>query len=111
MPTTAVKGIGILDVLETIVDVYEEKKNLSKHIHINYGRDIEEAIVPIKKQIELNKDIINIYPARYIAINVLENTKSTVEEIQNLPNGKEIIAEATEKRLELLNISTKEQLT
>lgn len=101
VPTTAVKGIGIPDVLETIVDVYEEKKKLSKHIHINYGRDIEEAIVPIKKQIELNKDIINIYPARYIAINVLENTKSTVEEIQNLPNGKEIIAEATEKRLEL----------
>ncbi len=101
VPTTAVKGIGIPDVLETIVDVYEEKKKLSKHIHINYGRDIEEAIVPIKKQIELNKDIINIYPARYIAINVLENTKSTVEEIQNLPNGKEIIVEATEKRLEL----------
>ena len=101
VPTTAVKGIGISNVLETIVDVYEEKKNLNKHIHINYGRDIEEAIVPIKKQIELNKDIINVYPARYIAINVLENTKSTVEEISNLPNGKEIIAEATSKRIEL----------
>ncbi len=101
VPTTAVKGIGISNVLETIVDVYEEKKHLNKHIHINYGRDIEEAIVPIKKKIELNKDIINIYPARYIAINVLENTKSTVEEIQNLPNGNEIIAEATEKRIEL----------
>ncbi len=101
VPTTAVKGVGITNVLEAIIDVFEEKKNLSKHIHINYGRDIEEAIVPIKKQIELNKDIINIYPARYIAINVLENTKSTVEEIQNLPNGKEIIAEATVKRHEL----------
>ena len=101
VPTTAVKGIGISDVLETIVDVYEEKKNLSKHIHINYGRDIEDAIVPIKKLIEKNKDIINIYPSRYIAINVLENTQSTVEEIQNLPNGEEIISNATEKRIEL----------
>lgn len=98
VPTTAVKGIGISDVLETIVDVYEEKKNLSKHIHINYGRDVEDAIVPIKKKIELNKDIINIYPARYIAINVLENSQSTIEEIKNLPNGDEIIAEADEKR-------------
>lgn len=101
VPTTAVRGIGISDVLETIVDVYEEKKNLNKHIHINYGRDIEEAIVPIKKKIELNKDIINIYPARYIAINVLENSQSTIEEIKNLPNGDEIITLADEKRRNL----------
>lgn len=101
VPTTAVKGIGISNVLETIIDVYEEKKNLNKHIHINYGRDIEDAIVPIKKKIELNKDIINVYPARYIAINVLENSKSTIEEITNLPNGDEIIMLANEKRHEL----------
>ncbi len=101
VPTTAVRGIGITDVLETIIDVYEEKKNLNKHIHINYGRDIEDAIVPIKKLIEENKDIINIYPSRYIAINVLENTQSTVEEIKNLPNGDEIISNATVKRVEL----------
>lgn len=101
VPTTAVKGIGISNVLETIVDVYEEKKNLNKHIHINYGRDIEDAIVPIKKKIELNKDIINIYPARYIAINVLENSKSTIEEIKKLPNGEDILLIAEEKRTEL----------
>ena len=101
VPTTAVRGIGITDVLETIIDVYEEKKKLSKHIHINYGRDIEEAIVPIKKLIEVNKDIINIYPSRYIAINVLENTQSTVEEISNLPNGDKIISNAKAKRIEL----------
>ena len=98
VPTTAVKGIGISDVLETIIDVYEEKKNLNKHIHINYGRDIEDAIIPIKKKIEINKDIINIYPARYIAINMLENSASAIEEIEGLPNGKEIIREAEEKR-------------
>lgn len=97
VPTTAVKGVGITDVLETIVDVYEEKKNLNKHIHINYGRDIEDAIIPIKKKIELNKDIINVYPARYIAINALEKSKATIEEIRNLPNGNDIIAEAEEK--------------
>lgn len=101
VPTTAVKGIGITEVLETIIDVYEGKKNLSKHIHINYGRDIEDAIVPIKKLIEVNKDIINIYPSRYIAINVLENSQSTVEEIKNLPNGEEIISNAVAKRQEL----------
>lgn len=101
VPTTAVRGIGITEVLETIIDVYEEKKKLNKHIHINYGRDIEDAIVPIKKLIEVNKDIINTYPSRYIAINVLENSQSTIEEIKNIPNGDKIISSAKEKRNEL----------
>ena len=48
VPTTAVKGVGITEVLETIIDVYEEKKNLNKHIHINYYRDTAEGIVGVK---------------------------------------------------------------
>lgn len=98
IPTTASKGEGVKDVLQTIVDIYEGKKNLNKHIHINYGKDIEDAIVPIKKKIELNKNIIDVYPARYIAITTLENVKTTVCDIQKLPNGEDIIEEAKKRR-------------
>lgn len=94
IPTTASKGIGIPEVLQAIIDVFEDHKNLTHHIHINYGTDIENAIVPIKEKITENKDIINTYPARYIAINALEGTKHTLEDLSQLPNGKEIIKEA-----------------
>ena len=41
VPTTASKGIGIDKVLQTIIDVYENEDRLTRHIHINYGLDIE----------------------------------------------------------------------
>ncbi|MBP5135214.1 MAG: ferrous iron transport protein B [Paludibacteraceae bacterium] len=101
IPTTASRGIGIKDVLQAVIDLFESHQNLTRHIHINYGNDIEDAIVPIKKLIENNKDIINTYPSRYIAINALENTQSTIDEITSLPNGAEILALTKEKREKL----------
>lgn len=55
VPTTASKGSGIKDVLQTIIDVYNNRKNLTKHIHINYGKDIENAIIPIKNLLKKTK--------------------------------------------------------
>jgi ferrous iron transport protein B len=98
IPTTASKGTGIPEVLQAIIDVFEDHKNLTHHIHINYGTDIEDAIVPIKTKIAENKDIINVYPARYIAINTLEGTQHTLTDIEKLPNGQEILAEAKQRR-------------
>lgn len=110
IPTTASKGKGVNEVLQTIIDIYEGKKELTKHVHINYGKDIEESIVPIKKKIELNKNIIDIYPARYIALTTLENVKSTIDEVQKLPNGSEIIKEA-KKRRHILETGYNEDVT
>ncbi len=101
VPTTASKGSGIKDVLQTIIDVYNNRKNLTKHIHINYGKDIENAIIPIKKLIEEDKDIINKYPARYIAITTLDNTQSTIDEIKNLKDCDKILKEAEIRRQSL----------
>ena len=98
VPTVAAKGTGIPEVLQAIIDVFEDHKNLTHHIHINYGNDIENAILPIKKKIAENQDIINIYPARYIAINTLEGAKHTLEDVRQLPNGNEILAEAAQYR-------------
>ncbi len=94
VPTTASKGTGIPQVLQAIIDVFENKKDITHHIHINYGNDIENAIATIKTEIEKNKDIINLYPSRYLAISALENVGHTVDELNTLPNGESIIGEA-----------------
>ncbi len=92
IPTTASQGKGIADVLQSIIDVFEDRKNLTKHIHINYGNDIEDAIAPVKKLIEQNADIINIYPARYLAITALEENQPTKDVIEQLHNGEQILS-------------------
>ncbi len=96
VPTTASKGIGIDKVLQTIVDVYENEDALTRHIHVNYGQDIEEQIAKVKKLISVNQDIVNDFPARNIAINLIEENKITQEEVAKLSNGKDILKESKE---------------
>jgi ferrous iron transporter FeoB len=96
IPTTACKGIGVDKILQTIVDVYENEHKLTKHIHINYGQDIENQIIKIKKLIESNKDIINDYPSRSLAINLIEGNKITKEEVAKLAEGDKILKAADE---------------
>jgi ferrous iron transport protein B len=98
IPTMAYKGTGITDVLESIIDMFEDKEGVSKHIHINYGQDIEDAIGAIKKEIHNNKEITTIYPARYIAIKLLEGDKLTEEELLHVENAQEIVKVATHCR-------------
>ena len=43
VPTTASKGIGIEEVLDKILEVYEGQARESRHVHIHYGAEIEES--------------------------------------------------------------------
>ena len=43
VPTTASKGIGIKNVLQTIIDVYEDKNDVIKNIKINYENNDESG--------------------------------------------------------------------
>lgn len=101
IPTTASKGKGIDQVLQTIIDVYENGHNLTRHIHVNYGRDIEEQIDKIKQTVIANGVLTSNAPSRSIAINLIEGNKTTTEEMATLPNGKEILDAALKSRTEL----------
>ena len=51
IPTTANKGIGIEDLLDKSIEVYEDADPVVRHIHINYGVMIERAIRNIQKEL------------------------------------------------------------
>lgn len=102
IPTTASKGKGIDEVLQTIIDVYENGSALTRHVHVNYGLDIEDQISIVKRLIDKNRNTLTTHiPARSIAINLIEGNKITTEEIAALPEGKEIIETAEKCRNEL----------
>lgn len=98
VPTTAYKGIGIDDVMEAIIEVYEERSQITRHIHINYGNTIESAIDEIKGKIAENKSITDQYHARYLAIKMIENEKITHELLSSCSNYAEIV-EVTDKQI------------
>ena len=68
------------------------KNNVFRHIHINHGPDIEEAISKVRSELEKNSHIRHRYSLRYLAIKLLENDSEAEKTALSLSNGKEIIA-------------------
>lgn len=100
VPVVAKTGAGIDNVLEAIVGVYEEKTTQTKHIHINYGEEVEAAIMQVKKL--LQSSIQTNFPARYVALKLIEGDSVVRQMLNDLPNADEIYETASEcrKRIE-----------
>ena len=90
VPTSAHKGIGIDKLLSNIIDTYEDKVNTYRHIHINYGNDIEHAIDNIKNVLPKNTWVTDHYTPRYIALQLLQSDKSIGSLIAQVENAEEI---------------------
>jgi ferrous iron transport protein B len=93
VPTVSSKGTGIKKLFDKIIEVYENREPLVRHIHINYGSEIENSICAIQSKIknEENRAFTNIISARYLAIELLENDKEFSQSITRCVNSAEII--------------------
>lgn len=86
IPTVAVKGDGIKELFDKVIEVYEDKDPIVKHIHINYGNLIEKSILKLQDEIWKNPEIAARYSTRYLAIKLLENDRTTFKLLEEIPN-------------------------
>ncbi|MDD4142685.1 MAG: ferrous iron transport protein B, partial [Bacteroidales bacterium] len=98
IPTVSVSGKGLDKVLDSIIDVYNNDLKVLKHIHINYGEEIEKAIGDIKKALEEDQSLFDVYHRRYVAIKLIENDSVMHKEVSRLPNYDAIKALADKSR-------------
>jgi ferrous iron transport protein B len=93
VPTVSSRGTGIRILFEKIIEVYENREPLVRHIHINYGTEIESSIFAIQSKIKIdeNMSFTNIISGRYLAIELLENDKEYSQTIKRCINSAEII--------------------
>lgn len=109
VPTVSRTGEGIDKLFDTVIAVYEHNTpELSRHIHINHGPELEQSIDRIKLLLQKNEDIRQKYSTRYLAIKYLENDSDIAKVVEALPNRDEVIAARfdEQKRLkEILGIS------
>ncbi len=110
VPTIAPKGYGIDKLLDTVIEVFEDRHPHLRHIHINYGKEIENAIKSIQKKIKIpeNQELTDRVSTRFIAIKLLEKDKD-IEKLllEKAVNPKEIIHEA-QKQIKKLETHLKE---
>jgi len=77
IPTIATRGLGISDLLKEVIKVFERKE---KPVRLKYGKEVEERIEKLTNIIEKIK---LEYPARWVAIKLLENDKEIKKLVKN----------------------------
>ena len=96
VPTVAITGVGIKELLSTVIDVVEGKVQLSA-TKVEYGKEIEENLKKLEHMVqEKLTQLSATYPARWIAIKLLESDKDIVERVRAFESGDEVLAVADE---------------
>ncbi|MEA5111193.1 Fe(2+) transporter FeoB [bioreactor metagenome] len=100
VPTVGSKGKGIDELFQKIIDVYEDRDTTRRHIHINYGTIIEQAISHIQSKLRQpgNFHLLDKVSSRFIAIKLIEKDRATEVLIEQLGNFAEII-EAVDQQI------------
>ncbi len=104
VPTVSSRGKGIKQLFDTIIEVYENREPTVRHIHINYGTEIENSICVVQSKIKIdeNRAFTNIVSARYLTIALLENDREFSRSITRCVNSSEII-ESAKNEVEMLD--------
>ena len=90
-PTVSRNGEGIPELFDTVIRVYEQAdEKLSRHIHINHGREIEKSIRRVQPYIANNEALKAAYSTRYLTIKYLEEDKDVERLIDPMPNIQDI---------------------
>jgi ferrous iron transport protein B len=83
IPTVSSKGTGIREVFQKAIEVFEDRNETLRHIHINYGDIVEGAIKQIQEQIkrEGNERINDLVSSRFLSIRLLENDREASKKV------------------------------
>jgi len=93
IPTIAAKGKGIKELFAKVIDAYEDLAPCLRHIHINYGKELENSIKKIQKKIKVNANLwlTNKTSSRFLAIKLLEKDSDALRVVKKCRNAEKIV--------------------
>jgi len=104
VPTVAITGSGINELLSAVITIIEGKKGL-KPLKVKYGKEIEKRIEAIEERIIAKlPQLSTVYPARWIAIKLLERDTDVAGKLKNYEGGKEVLDYAEKLATEIEKI-------
>ncbi len=90
VPTNARLRQGINELLDAVIANFEGERG--HHIHIGYGREIDEAIEELVPLIKKDETISTHYHSRYVALKMVENDSDIDKELRHSPIYNELTA-------------------
>ncbi len=86
IPTISSKGVGLDALIDKVIEVFEGKDTITRHVHINYGNDIEKSIKTIREKIKEDQPITDKISSRFMALKLLEKDPHIEELLASYPN-------------------------
>jgi len=97
VPTIGRQGKGVFRLMNRIIKVYEEREPVVRHIHINYGEEIEKSINRLHSKLEENEEQLEGEHLRYYAIRLLERDDYCMHRLSEFKNYEEMRALASDE--------------
>ncbi len=94
IPTVATKGIGLKELFKKVIDVYENRDEVVRHIHINYGREVETSIHNVRELIAADEIMVSKMSPRFLAVKLLEQDGHAIRFVSKHDDTKNVLKTA-----------------
>ncbi len=82
VPTSFKSGFGVNELFHAVIEVYEGLHTQTRHIHINYGHEIEDGITHIQHFLKADEHLTTHFSTRYLAIKLLEHDQQVTDFVE-----------------------------
>ncbi|MGC8999150.1 MAG: ferrous iron transport protein B [Candidatus Bathyarchaeia archaeon] len=101
IPTVAITGSGINELLTTVIAVASGEKRL-KLLKVRFGAEVEKVVQRLQEMVERKlPQLCEVYPARWIATKLLEKDTDVAGKLKNYDSGAEVLEFAEKLAAEL----------
>ncbi len=111
VPTISHRGKGIYRLLNHVIRIFEGEDPLIRHIHINYGEEIEQSIMRLQGLIRETPSLTDHYSSRFLSLKLLEQDDSCAHLLSCAENFLEIQDTAREETYRIKTLFKEEPET
>jgi len=90
VPTVSSTGEGVGELFDTIIEVYERRNPVVRHVHVRLGHDLEEAVADVKDAIKADKSVNPHYSPSYLAIKLMEGDAEAENAVREMADADRI---------------------
>ncbi|MCX6267684.1 MAG: ferrous iron transport protein B [Bacteroidetes bacterium] len=107
IPTVSSKGTGISELFDRLIEVFEDRDPVVRHVHINYGNELERSIRKIQETVWKDKSLTDRISSRFYSIKLLEKDTAILASIASSPHF-HAIQQVSQKEIQRLETDFKE---
>ncbi|HAY20957.1 ferrous iron transport protein B [Desulfobacca acetoxidans] len=100
-PTVANRNQGTKELIEAVIRTAEARDPVSRHIHIDYGSDVEAALIKIEAVLARDPNLAGGHYPRWLATKLLELDPDVIRRLEQSPQRSQVIAQVEESRRQL----------